>query len=89
MAAQQLIVFALVLGCSLYALWVLMPAAARRLLARGLVHAPLGSRLNAVFQKAAAPASASGCDCSGCDKVVDKMPKPTVQVVRFHPRSRH
>ncbi len=89
MAAQQLIVFTLVLGCSLYALWMLMPAVARRFVAKGLVHLPLGRRLKTVFQKAAAPGAAGGCDCSGCDKVVDKQPKPAVQVVHFHARTRN
>ena len=90
MVAQQLIVFALVLGCSLYAAWMLMPAVARRPLAKVLVHLPVGSKLKVVFQKAAALGAASGCDCSGCDKVVDKQTKPAaVQVVRFHPKSRH
>ena len=82
MATQQLIVFTVVLGCSLYAMWTLMPGAARRMLAKGLVQLPLGSRLKSVFRKAAvAPA---GCDCSGCDKVVDRQRTPAVQVVRFH-----
>jgi len=83
MTAQHLIVFSVVLACSLYALWVLMPAALRRLLAARLVRLPLGSSLQAVFQRAAAPSS--GCDCSGCDTVVDRRPKTTPRrVIRLH-----
>ncbi|MBK6324211.1 hypothetical protein [Candidatus Aalborgicola defluviihabitans] len=70
MTAQNLIVSAIVVACSVYALWVLMPSSARRFLAVRLVHLPLGSKLQSVFQRAAKPSA--GCDCSGCDAVVDK-----------------
>jgi hypothetical protein len=88
MATQQWIVFTVVLGCGLYAAWVLMPAVARRALAKGLVQLPLGGRLKSVFQRATVVSA--GCDCSGCDKVVDRQRKPqqAVQVVRFHPKRR-
>ncbi len=83
MTAQHLIVYFLVLACGVYALWVLMPGAVRRLLAARLVRLPLGSSLQAVFQRAAAPSS--GCDCSGCDAVVDRHPKTTPRrVIRLH-----
>jgi len=83
MTVQHLIVFSVVLACSVYALWVLMPSALRRVLAARLVRLPLGSSLRAVFQRAAAPSS--GCDCSGCDTVVDRRPKATPQrVIRLH-----
>jgi len=88
MATQQLLVFTLVLACSLYAMWALMPAAARRVVAKGLLRLPLGDRLKATFQKAST--ASAGCDCgSSCDKVVDRQRKPQVQVVRFHSRTRH
>ena len=83
MGAQHLIVFCVVLACSLYALWVLMPSALRRLLATHLVRLPLGPTLRTVFQRAAAPPS--GCDCSGCDTVVDRRSKTTPRcVIRLH-----
>ncbi len=81
MTAQQGIVCVLVLACSGYALWTLMPTAARRFLATRLQHLPLGPRLQATFTRAAA--ATSGCDCSGCDKVVDRTPKGQPQVIRF------
>jgi hypothetical protein len=83
MSAQHLIVYSLVLACGVYALWVLMPSAWRRSLAARLVRLPLGTALHATFQRAAAPAS--GCDCSGCDKVVDLRGKATTRrVIRLH-----
>lgn len=83
MGTQHLIVFCVVLACSVYALWELMPTALRRALAARLVRLPLGSSLQAVFQRAAAPPS--GCDCSGCDAVVDLHSKaPARRVIRLH-----
>lgn len=81
MTAQHLIVFSVVLACSVYALWVLMPSALRRALAARLVRLPLGSALHAVFQRAAKPST--GCDCSGCDAVVvAKRPVP-IKVIQW------
>jgi hypothetical protein len=82
MTTQHLVVFALVAGCTIYALWALMPAVARRFIAKQLVKWPLGSAWKARFQQAAS--ASSGCDCSGCDKVVDLQRKPAPQVIRFH-----
>lgn len=86
MTAQHLIVFSVVLACSLYALWVLMPTALRRLLAARLVRLPLGSSLQAVFQRAATPSS--GCDCSGCDTVVDRRRTQQPKVITIHRQPR-
>jgi len=82
MTAQHLIVFSVVVLCSVYALWVLMPAAARRFLAVRLVRLPLGASLKTFFQQAAS--RSSGCDCSGCDKVVDLQSKAQTKVIRIH-----
>ncbi len=83
MTTQHLIVFSVVLACGVYALWVLMPSALRRALAARLVRLPLGSALKAVFQRAAKPSS--GCDCSGCDAVVDHRPQTNSRrVIRLH-----
>ena len=82
MTTQHLIVFALVAGCSIYALWTLMPVSARRFVAKQLVKWPLGSAWKARFQHAAS--ASAGCDCSGCDKVVDLQRKPAPQIIRFH-----
>lgn len=81
MSAQHAIVFLLVLGCSVYAAWALMPTAARRILAAGLQRLPLGPRLRAACARAAG--ATSGCDCSGCDKVVNHIPNDQPQVIRF------
>lgn len=87
MTAQHLIVFSVVLACSVYALWVLMPSALRRALAARLVRLPLGSALHAVFQRAAKPSS--GCDCSGCDAVVDHRKQTNFRrVIRLHVQSK-
>jgi hypothetical protein len=81
-SVQQWISFLLVTACSLYAVWMLLPAAARRLLARWLQQLPLGTRIQSAFERAAsAPQS---CDCSGCDKVVDLRIKPKTKVIRIH-----
>ena len=83
MDAQNLVVFCVVLACSVYALWVLMPSAVRRWLAVRLVRLPLGAALYAVFQRAAKPTT--GCDCSGCDATVDHRPLHAPRrVIRLH-----
>jgi len=86
MGTQHLIVFSIVLACSVYALWTLMPSAWRRFLAARLVRLPLGSTLHATFQRAAAPAS--GCDCSGCDKVVDLRRASQPKIITIHRQPR-
>ena len=83
MTVQHLVVFVLVAACCIYALWTLMPAVARRFIAKQMVKWPLGSTWKTRFQHAAS--EPSGCDCSGCDKVVDRTRKQP-QVVHFHPR---
>lgn len=82
MTVQHLIVFAVVLVCSAYALWTLMPAAARRFMAQRLLRLPLAPSWKTGLQRVAS--ARSGCDCSGCDKVVDLQRKPLSQVIRFH-----
>ncbi|WP_430421344.1 hypothetical protein [Methylibium petroleiphilum] len=65
---QQLVVGLLVVLCSAYALWSLMPVALRRPLAAWLLRAPgLGHAgpLAGVLRRAAAGPNACGCD--GCD----------------------
>ena len=83
MGLQQLIVTCIVLACGVYALWVLMPAALRRVLAVRLQRLPLGGSWQQRMQRAAKPAS--GCDCSGCDAVVDKRSRTaSAKVIRIH-----
>ena len=82
---QTLIVALLVIGCSTYAAWTLMPAAARRAIASSLLKLPLPEAFAAKMRKAATVSS--GCGCDGCDHAPTKKPAPpAAQVVTFHPR---
>ena len=83
---QTLIVALLVLGCSVYAAWTLMPAAARRAIALSLLKLPLPNALALTLRKAATVAS--GCGCDGCDRAPAKAAPKAPQVVTFHPRTR-
>ena len=81
---QALIVAMLVIGCTAYAAWTLMPAAARRALAASLLNLPLPNALAAKMRKAAIVSS--GCGCDGCDRAPVKASPKAEQVVTFHPR---
>ena len=83
---QTLIVALLVLGCSVYAAWTLMPAAARRVIALSLLKLPLPNALALTLRKAATVSS--GCGCDGCDHAPAKAAPKAPQVVTFHPRAR-
>ena len=87
MTEQHLVVFALVAGCSMYALWVLMPTVARRFIARRLAQLPITTAWKTRLQQTAT--ASSGCDCSGCDRVVDLQRKARPQVVHFHARPKN
>ena len=63
---QSLIVALIVTACSAYAVWALMPSAARRLFAGWALKLPLPALLAAPFERAAR--AASGCGCDGCDR---------------------
>ncbi len=86
---QTLIVALLVGACSVYAIWTLMPSAARRSMASALLRLPhrphwLEARLQKVVQ------AVSGCGCDGCDRS-EKKPaaNPAApQAITFHPRAR-
>ena len=81
---QAWIVALLVVGCSVYAAWTLMPAAARRMIASSLLKLPLP---NAFARKMrAATTVSSGCGCDGCDSAPTKAASKATQVVTFHPR---
>ncbi|NDP38421.1 MAG: hypothetical protein GZ093_06675 [Rhodoferax sp.] len=95
MGLQSLIVWLLVAGSFVYAAWSLLPQAARRILAQGLLRWPLPRAL-AQFLRQAARAQA-GCNCSACDHApanVRKAGKPgpadaaPAQPLVFHPRKR-
>ncbi len=84
---QLLIVVLLVAACSAYALWTLMPSAARRSLAITALRLPrLPRRVEARLRKAAQ--AESGCGCDGCDRS-EKKPAastPVQHAIKFHPR---
>jgi len=83
---QTLIVALLVVGCSVYAAWTLMPAAARRTIALSLLKLPLPNAFALKMRKAATVSS--GCGCDGCDHAPAKAAPKATQVVNFHPRPR-
>ena len=84
MSAQALVVTVLVLGCSGYAAWTLMPSAARRAIARQLLRLPLHKSLTRPLRRAMqAP---SGCGCDGCDHAPAKTPQAVVQPITFQRR---
>ncbi|MBC7484459.1 MAG: hypothetical protein H7337_21715 [Rhizobacter sp.] len=82
---QSIAAALLVLGCSLYAAWTLMPSAARRVLAMALLRWPLPEVLAARLRQSAQ--AASGCGCDGCDRAAPKPPAASVQKITFHPRA--
>ncbi len=80
---QHLVVALLLIGCTAYAGWALMPAAARRALATALLKLPLlPSALTARLRKAAT--ASSGCGCDGCDNAPNTPAAKAPQVVTFH-----
>ena len=83
---QSLIVVMLVAGCTAYAAWTLMPAAARRALAGSMLKLPLPAVLASKLQRAAK--ASSGCGCDGCDHAPKKTGPGAVQAISFHPRAK-
>ena len=87
--AQALASALLVAGCGVYAVWTLMPAAARRAAAVVLLRLPLpvmlGTRLRAVAR------ATSGCGCDGCDRSEKRSEKkpaaPAQHTITVHPRA--
>jgi len=95
MPLQSFIVWVLVAGSFTYAAWSLMPQAARRALAKGLLRWPLPRSLAKFLQQAAQ--AQAGCNCSGCDRAPSNIKKAdkrsaaeaaTTQPLVFHPRKR-
>jgi hypothetical protein len=83
---QFFVVALLVVGCSTYAGWTLMPAAARRAIATALLRMPLPEPFAQKMRKASVVSS--GCGCDGCDHAPAKPAPKAPQVVTFHPRVR-
>jgi len=85
---QSSIVALLVIGCSTYAVWTLMPSAARRSLAGWILRLPLPAPLTGPFERATRAGSSCGCD--GCDRS-ELKPKSAAgtnaaRPLTFHPR---
>jgi hypothetical protein len=89
---QSWIVALLVIGCTAYAAWTLMPAAARRALAQAMLRLPLPDALATRLRRAAQ--ATSGCGCAGCDHAAVKPGDgqsevmPGQQPMTFHLRGR-
>lgn len=84
---QNLVVALVVASCTVYAVWVLMPAAVRRWVATRLQHGPWPAPLAAFLRRhAQAP---SGCGCDGCD-AKPAAPAGSTHTIRIHrpPKSR-
>jgi hypothetical protein len=83
---QSLIVALIVVACTVYAVWVLMPSALRRALALRLQHGPWPAFLARHLRRAALAPTGCGCD-GGCDANKPAAPAQA-QPIRFHRRPR-
>jgi hypothetical protein len=83
MVLQELVVAVLVVACSAYAAWTLMPASARRGIAVTLLKLPLPAAFGLRLRKHAV--ASSGCGCDGCDRSpAAKAHAGAVQPLTFH-----
>ena len=89
---QGFVVGLIVLGCTAYAVWALLPAGPRRTLAATMARAPWPGFIAQRLQKAATAASGCGCGCDGCDRAPGKKSHtgaslpPGEQPIQLHPR---
>ncbi|MBC7994692.1 MAG: hypothetical protein H7Z15_15790 [Rhizobacter sp.] len=77
---QNLLVGLIVLACTFYAVWALLPLSWRRSLAARLAMAPWPAPIKRRLEQAAQAGNA--CGCNGCDRGKAPDAKP----IRFHPR---
>ena len=93
LSIQSIIVALLVLGCSARAVWTLMPAAARRVLASAMLRWPLPEPLAARLRVSAQPASGCASGCASCDHAAPKSTPGSSpgapQKITFHARKPH
>jgi len=88
MLAQTVLAALLVAVCTGYAAWALLPAAARRPIARALLRLHWPKPLAARLQRHAA-AGSTGCGCDGCDHAAKPVgPQPTEHPIQLHRRPR-
>ncbi len=84
-AAQGLAVALIVGACALYALWALLPSAARRRLATAAPRLPLPARLAAALRAEARGACGGACDGCTATRAPDAG---ATRPLKFHPRPR-
>jgi uncharacterized protein DUF6587 len=89
LAAQWLVVAAVVLASTVYAAWALMPAALRRALAAAALRLPLPAPIAARMRVQAT--RVSSCGCAGCDGKgtapgVAPSPEAAARPIEFHRR---
>jgi hypothetical protein len=83
---QEFLVALIVVACTVYAAWTLMPSALRRALALRLQHWPWPPLLARSVRRAAlAP---TGCGCDGCDAKppVGAKPADILHTIRIQRR---
>jgi hypothetical protein len=85
MSAQGLIVALIVVASGAYAVWTLMPSAARRAIASRVLRLALPELFAKPFRKAVQPAGACG-GCGGCGDSAAPSAKKAPPVVRLHRR---
>jgi hypothetical protein len=80
MSMQGFIVALIVIGCTGYAVWTLMPSALRRSLAQALLRLRWPERIAHVFRRA----TRAKPGCGGCDSCADEAPKgrQTIKIYR-------
>jgi hypothetical protein len=80
---QGLAVGLVVLGCTLYAVWALLPRMLRRAVAQRAAKWPWPQPLAIRLQRAAQ--ASSGCGCDGCDgKAPGALPAGGTQTIKIH-----
>lgn len=79
---QGFVVAVIVLACSGYAVWALLPSVARRRAAGFALRAPWPGFIEKRLRRTAT--MASGCACNGCDAPAKAAPKE--QAIRIHRR---
>jgi len=86
MNMQGVIVGLIVIACSAYALWTLMPAAVRRGLSTRLLKLPLPDAIARPFRQAVQPTSGCG-GCDNCGDTTPATPKSSIKPLVFHRRA--
>ena len=83
MLAQTVLAALLVAACAIYAVWALLPGAARRPIARALLRIRWPQRLATRLQRHAE--ASDGCACDGCDQQTQSAgPQSTEHPIRLH-----